>query len=959
MKPDCQARIEPRRRRHDGRYAGAALLAWVALVACRPAENPPASAFAGEVEHNRAALAQLSNGLSQNNLGPNGIAFNHVNPSGLAFNGVQLNLASLNLASLNLASRNLASLNLASLNGAVYEDIWLNTLSFDAEAMSNASLNAASLSDATLSTMKIDGQPISALEADDVENIIKYLAECALVVGQCVTVTRLDGTTQDYCGLEGHDPTWNVNVPDLTKSADMGECFVRRAGADGHTATHEPWNIEATKILLQYMVECALSPGQSATIYDIDGVTPMVFEGSLGLAPSWRDGAPTSVEQRKVSACLAARSNAKGKKVRISLRGSGITTSAVERAHFDTHEGAFWGDVFGPTPEIHTCMVTGGGLSGRTCTEGDCGFRSLGDCADVCSQRDPVDLAYGDCDGESAVINTFLDLGQELAFGDEHNCFIRNDGTLWCWGKNNLGQLGLGFVSDFEPYPLQVMTLSGAVAEVSGGWRHTCARTTSGDGYCWGLNSKGQLGDGTIVDRSKPTYVSALSSDVAAISANDRHSCARRTDGTLHCWGNNDFGQVGDGSGVDQPLPVPVSALGNQVSERSLGSRSRSSCAITISGDLYCWGRNDYGQVGDGSLVDRLVPVVVDQDAGGGAFGAVTDVCGGEAHTCARRSDGTVWCWGQDSQYQIGAGAPTLSPRPRPVQTAFPGFAAPGGLSCGRDHTCAIRDDGALFCWGANDFGEVGDGTSSPAEIPTQVTALGTDVELVTCQGETSCAVSFDGTLSCWGRDTHALLFPGWSSSVPVVVDLACNHNAVCEPEHAESCDTCAADCGVCDTARVSLAPSDDTEARAKKPDTSYGGQDPITSVASALAEERLLLRFDLSAAPGSSVSQAILRLYSNDPSGVCDLVRIDDDGWSEDTLTWNDMPAPGVSLGAVSGVAGGWVYVDVTDYVSDEYAGDGVVSFACVAQSGTFSIASKEDAAPAVHPVLDVDVTP
>src|SRR5690606_1808830 len=139
--------------------------------------------------------------------------------------------------------------------------------------------------------------------------------------------------------------------------------------------------------------------------------------------------------------------------------------------------------------------------------------------------------------GAAEVLNTFLNLGTQVSFGFRHSCFIRDDGSPWCWGRNDAGQLGIGAVSSRESTPVRVSALGRGVAELGGGDGFTCARKRDGSSWCWGRNDVGQLGNGTTEGSTTPVHVVSLGHDVAALGVAHRHGCALRTDGSLWCWG--------------------------------------------------------------------------------------------------------------------------------------------------------------------------------------------------------------------------------------------------------------------------------------------------------------------------------------------------------------------------------------------------------------------------------------
>jgi alpha-tubulin suppressor-like RCC1 family protein len=508
------------------------------------------------------------------------------------------------------------------------------------------------------------------------------------------------------------------------------------------------------QLFVTYMVECALAKDQQVTILDANS-QPLVVKGVFGLAPEWIDG-PLSIRgQHLVSACLAARANTMGKHVRISLRGAGVETTPLERAMYTHHEGAFWGNIFSPNPVIHTCAVEGAGISGRSCTKGDCGFESLGSCAEICSGHDSIDGYYESCGGEEFVLSTFLAVTDDIDLGMAHGCVVR-DGTAWCWGDNSEGQLGDGTRhSQVEAHPV-LSSLDADVIEISSGSHHTCARGSNGSLWCWGDNSRGQLG--LAIDKKrkkKPMAMSKLDGDVASVTAGADHTCALTTAGQAWCWGDNSHGQLGIGGSQNLTRsPALVAALGNDVARIAASESSAHTCAMSNDGTLSCWGANSDGQLGDSTRADRNVPVQVASTVSGAAFDEVTDACTGALHTCARRADGSVWCWGSNDQRQLGNGAFNGARAKQPVRVDMERGVAQGTLSCGANHTCAIDDDGSLQCWGDNSHGQLGNGsTANQASRPGPVTGLVAVPVRVSADADRTCALLDDESMWCWGED--------------------------------------------------------------------------------------------------------------------------------------------------------------------------------------------------------------
>ena len=231
---------------------------------------------------------------------------------------------------------------------------------------------------------------------------------------------------------------------------------------------------------------------------------------------------------------------------------------------------------------------------------------------------------------------------------------------------------------------------------VSAGGDHTCALTDSDAVKCWGSNFYGQLGDGTKADSSVPVEVKGLGSGVAEISAGYHHTCALMYSGAVKCWGGNGEGQLGDGTKADSLVPVKVKGLGSGVAAISAGYHH--TCALMGSGAVECWGSNFYGQLGDGTKADSLVPVEVK-----GLGSGVAEISAGYHHTCARTDARAVKCWGDNSAGQLGDATKTDSLVPVDVRDLGSGVAA---ISAGGDDTCALTVSGAVKCWGSNHYGQ-------------------------------------------------------------------------------------------------------------------------------------------------------------------------------------------------------------------------------------------------------------
>jgi alpha-tubulin suppressor-like RCC1 family protein len=289
---------------------------------------------------------------------------------------------------------------------------------------------------------------------------------------------------------------------------------------------------------------------------------------------------------------------------------------------------------------------------------------------------------------------------------------------------------------------------AGAATSVAAGSQHTCAIGTGGIVYCWGSNVNGQLGDGTTTDSWVPVAVSGLAPGVAAIAAGAFHTCALTSGangGTVQCWGRNDHGQLGNGSNADSPLPVAVTGLGSNVTAIAAGGLH--TCALGGSG-VSCWGDNEHGQLGNGAMTDSPMPVMVT----GVLPGAATIAAGG-AHTCV--SGGGVQCWGFDANGQLGNGSTTDSLLPVSVMAVASGVSA---VSAGGAHTCALAYGGTLQCWGYGLYGQIGDDAIADCLMPTTVTVGTKGAVAVAAGGEHTCAIDGAGAAWCWGEDQSGQL---------------------------------------------------------------------------------------------------------------------------------------------------------------------------------------------------------
>ena len=312
---------------------------------------------------------------------------------------------------------------------------------------------------------------------------------------------------------------------------------------------------------------------------------------------------------------------------------------------------------------------------------------------------------------------------KQVSCGGTHTAAIKTDGTLWTWGLGTSGQLGDNTVTS-KSSPVQTSTFGTNWKQVSGGATHTVAIKTDGTLWCWGQNSNGQLGDNTIVLKSSPIQTIAFGNNwKTAIGGLGGNIISIKTDGTLWCWGAGTFGQLGDNTATTKSSPVQTVAFGTNWKQIAGGQYHIA--AIKTDGTLWMWGSNGNGQLGDNTTTDRSSPVQTV------AFGTNwRQASCGSTHTAAIKTDGTLWIWGFNVLSQLGDN--TNVKKSSPVQTVAFGTNWKQ-VSGGQNHTSAIKTDGTLWTWGNNGNGQLGDNTATTRSSPVQTSAGGTNWKQVAC----------------------------------------------------------------------------------------------------------------------------------------------------------------------------------------------------------------------------------
>lgn len=295
----------------------------------------------------------------------------------------------------------------------------------------------------------------------------------------------------------------------------------------------------------------------------------------------------------------------------------------------------------------------------------------------------------------------------------QYTCAITTSGALKCWGNNPWGQIGDNTKGNTRLTPVDVTGLSAGVTQVSTGWNHTCAVVSPGGAKCWGRNTNGRVGDNSTTDRLTPVDVYGLTSGVSQVGTGWTHSCALLTSGAVKCWGSNTFGELGDSSYTPRTAPVSVSSLSSGVSQIAVGAYH--TCALSTTGSVKCWGYNDYGQLGNGTYATSTSPVNVT-----GLASIAVHISAGHYHTCAVLDTGAVQCWGVNNYGQLGDSTTTT----RNVPTNVSGLSSGAiQVSTGTDHSCARLSSGGVRCWGGNYAGQIGNGAIGTNQL-TPISAL-------------------------------------------------------------------------------------------------------------------------------------------------------------------------------------------------------------------------------------------
>jgi alpha-tubulin suppressor-like RCC1 family protein len=347
-----------------------------------------------------------------------------------------------------------------------------------------------------------------------------------------------------------------------------------------------------------------------------------------------------------------------------------------------------------------------------------------------------------------------------IASGTSTTYAVQPNGTIVCWGDNTKGQYGDGTTVLIDKQRLDggfVDTIFTAV-DVAGADGYACAVTSDGTLWTWGTGPLG-TGDSQSLTPSSVSWISArteLASTVVKVAAGHTHACAITSRGAVKCWGAGGDGELGNGSSQTSDTPVFVNGIGTA---KAVAVGDGHSCALLQDGSVMCWGRNLNGQLGNGTTATSLVPVVVP-----GIHARA--IAAGWNHTCVILEDGTVECWGDGDQGQVGNGHNAVA---NPIPVPVPGLANAVAVAAGFGHTCAVLADGTVWCWGENSHGQLGNGTMVRSLQPVKVDGI-TNAVSVTAGFNHTCVLLSDGSMKCWGDDASGELTDGTQkdSAVPV-----------------------------------------------------------------------------------------------------------------------------------------------------------------------------------------------
>lgn len=433
--------------------------------------------------------------------------------------------------------------------------------------------------------------------------------------------------------------------------------------------------------------------------------------------------------------------------ISVSAHACGLTSSSSIKC-WGTNSGGQLGN--GTTDESSTPSLINSSDSFAAVSVGSgfsCGLKSNG--AVICwGQNSLGQFGYGNA--YSNRVPTKVDFTQaisEVSIGDSIMCVIDSSQKLKCHSITypyDTVYLGDGVPSSNKRTPVRVDPATN-YSLISTNYNTSCGITASGALKCWGQNSNGQVGTGTIKLVSEPVTIDSGVSYLT-VSNGRFHTCGITTAGVLKCWGQNTFGKLGDGTTVDKWLPTVIDTA---ISYKEVKTYLNHTCGITSADELKCWGQNSIGQLGDGSTDNRNIPTPINQ----GVFYKKVSTSG--SHTCGITVGNKLKCWGNNTNGRLGdgSGLTQLSPVPVDASTDFK------TVALGDAFGCAITSSDDLKCWGHNFYGQLGDGSSSNNSATPIVIDSGVKYSKISIYSADICAkVLTDGSIKCWGSNTKGAI---------------------------------------------------------------------------------------------------------------------------------------------------------------------------------------------------------
>ncbi len=376
----------------------------------------------------------------------------------------------------------------------------------------------------------------------------------------------------------------------------------------------------------------------------------------------------------------------------------------------------------------------------------------------------------------------------QIAAGGLYTCALISNGTVTCWGYLlNPGYLGNGTATGSE---VPVAVTGGALAnktvtQIAAGPFHTCALISDGTVTCWGSGRAGELGNGDDTDSNVPVAVTGgalANKTVTQIAAGGYYTCALVSDGTVTCWGNGSFGNMGNGTNTGSEVPVAVTggALANKTVTQ-IAAGEHHTCAVLSDGTVTCWGYNWAGQLGNGTNTSSNVPVAVT----GGALAnkKATQIAAGASHTCALISDGTVTCWGESE----GNGTNTSSNVPVAVTGGALANKKATQIAAGASHTCAAISDGSVTCWGNGRSGQLGNGTNTDSNVPVAVVMLARNIMTPTISGTARVGKTLTAKKGTWTGSPAPTFTYQWYACTQKVASATQTVPSTCKPINGQT----------------------------------------------------------------------------------------------------------------------------------------------------------------------------